>query len=103
MYLPPHTSLDLDLDLKLNSNLDYLNLYLDLDIQPNTKFNTEPDIDNKLNISVHLNFKLGLEDLGLDFKAKKILKDITKLRNKRLVKLNYTSYTKKLWKREGKF
>jgi hypothetical protein len=78
----------------LNSNLDYLDLYLDLDIEPN--------IDNKLDINAHPDLKLGLEDLGLDSKAKEILKDITELRDKGLVKLNHTSYTKKLWKRESK-
>jgi hypothetical protein len=78
----------------LNSNSDYLDLYLDLDI--------EPDTDNKLDINTHSNLKLGLKDLGLDSKAKEILKDITKLRDEGLVKLNHTSYTKKLWKRESK-
>jgi Holliday junction resolvasome RuvABC ATP-dependent DNA helicase subunit len=73
--------------------LDYLDLYSDL--------NTEPDIDNELDINAHSNLKLGLKNLGLDSKAKEILKDITELRNKGPVKLNYTSYTKKLWKREG--
>jgi hypothetical protein len=77
----------------LSSNLNYLDLYLDL--------NTEPNTDNELDINIHPNLKLGLKDLGLDSKAKEILKDITKLRDKRLVKLNHTSYTKKLWKREG--
>jgi hypothetical protein len=77
----------------LNSNLDYLDLYLDLD--------TEPDMDNKLDINVHPDFKLGLEDLGLDFKAEEILKDITELRDEGPVKPNHTSYTKKLWKRES--
>jgi hypothetical protein len=72
----------------LNSNLDYLDLYLDLDIEPN--------IDNKLDINAHPDLKLGLEDLGLDSKAKEILKDITELRDKGLVKPNHTSYTKKL-------
>jgi hypothetical protein len=84
---------DLDLDSELNSNLDYLDLYSDL--------NTEPDINNKLNINTHFNLELGLKDLGLDFKAKEILKDITELRDEGPVKLNHTSYTKKLWKREG--
>jgi len=60
-------------------------------------------MDNKLDINKYPNFKLGLEDLGLDSKAKEILKDITELRDKGLAKLNYTPYTKKLWKREGKF
>jgi hypothetical protein len=72
----------------LNSNSDYLDLYSDLD--------TEPNIDNELDINTHPNLKLGLKDLGLDSKAKEILKDITKLRDKGLVKLNHTSYTKKL-------
>jgi hypothetical protein len=59
-------------------------------------------MDNKLDINAHPDLKLGLKDLGLDFKAKEILKDITKLRDKGLVKPNHTSYTKKLWKRESK-
>jgi hypothetical protein len=78
----------------LNSNSDYLDLYLDLD--------TEPNIDDELDINAHSDLKLGLEDLGLDSKAKEILKDITELRDEGLVKLNHTSYTKKLWKRESK-
>ena len=80
----------------MNFNLDYLNLYLDLDIQPNIELDIKPNTDNELDISVHFNFKLGLKNLGLDFKAKKILKDITKLRDKGPAKLNYTFYTKKL-------
>ena len=72
-------------------------------MEPNIEPNTEPDTDNKLDIDKHPNFKLGLEDPGLNFKAKKILKDIAKLRDKGLAKLNYTPYTKKLWKRESKF
>ena len=40
--------------------------------------------------------------MELDSKAKEILKDITKLKKERPIKLNYTTYTKKLWKREGK-
>ncbi|XTI83249.1 hypothetical protein V2W45_1223963, partial [Cenococcum geophilum] len=95
LRLLPYTSLDLDLNLELNSNLDYLDLYLDP--------NTEPNIDNKLDINKHPNLKLGLKNLRLDSKAKEILKDIAKLRDKELVKLNYTSYTKKLWKRKGEF
>jgi hypothetical protein len=62
----------------------------------------EPDMDDELDIDVYPNLELGLEDLGLDFKAEEILKDITELRDEGLVKLNHTSYTKKLWKREGK-
>ena len=84
------------MDLELNSNLDYLNLYLDLNIKPDIKPNIEPDTDDELDINKHFNFKLGLKDLGLDSKTKKILKDITKLRDKGLAKPNYTSYTKKL-------
>ena len=76
--------------------MNYLNLYLDLNTQFDTEPNIKPNTDNKLNIGVYPNFKLGLKDLGLDFKAKKILKDITKLRDKGLVKPNHTSYTKKL-------
>ena len=40
-------------------------------------------------------------DIELNFKAKEILKDITKLEKERPIKLNHTTYTKKLWKREG--
>jgi hypothetical protein len=68
--------------------LDYLDLYLDLDTEPNT--------DNELDINTHPNLKLGLKDLELNSKAKEILKDITKLRDEGLVKPNHTSYTKKL-------
>jgi hypothetical protein len=94
LHSPPYINSDPDLDSELNSNLDYLDLYSDLD--------TEPDMDNELDINTYPNLKLGLKDLELDFKAKEILKDITELRDEGLVKLNYTSYTKKLWKREGK-
>jgi len=65
--------------------------------------NIEPNTDNELDINKHPNLKLGLEDPGLDSKAKEILKDIAKLRDKGPAKLNYTPYTKKLWKREGEF
>ena len=58
--------------------------------------NMEPNIDNKLNINKYPNFKLGLKDLGLNSKAKKILKNIAKLKDKGLAKPNYTPYTKKL-------
>ena len=92
LYLPPYISLDLDLDLELNSNLNYLNLYLNPNIKPNIK----PNTNNKLDINKYPDFKLGLKDLKLDFKAKKILKDIAKLRDKRLAKPNHTPYTKKL-------
>ena len=40
--------------------------------------------------------------MELDFKAKEILKDITELEKEGPIKLNYTTYTKKLWKRENK-
>jgi hypothetical protein len=76
--------------------LDYLDLYLDPNTEPNIEPNTEPNTDNELDINKHPNLKLGLEDLGLDSKAKEILKDIAKLRDKGLAKLNYTPYTKKL-------
>jgi len=89
---PPYISLDPDSDLELNSNSDYLDLYLDPNIKPNIK----PDINNELDINKHPNLKLGLEDLGLDSKAKEILKDIAELRDKGPVKPNHTLYTKKL-------
>jgi hypothetical protein len=76
--------------------LDYLDLYLDPNTEPNIEPNIEPNTDNELDINKHPNLKLGLEDLGLDSKAKEILKDIAKLRDKGLAKLNYTPYTKKL-------
>jgi len=53
-------------------------------------------MDNKLNISIYFNLKLGLKDLGLDSEVKEILKDIIKLRDKRLAKPNYIFYIKKL-------
>ena len=40
-------------------------------------------------------------DIELDFKAKEILKDIAELEKEGPAKLNHTTYTKKLWKREG--
>jgi hypothetical protein len=76
--------------------LDYLDLYLDPNIESNIELNIEPNIDNELDINKYPNLKLGLKDLGLDSKAKEILKDIAKLRDKGPVKLNYTSYIKKL-------
>ena len=96
LHSPPYTSLDLDLNLELNSNLDYLNLYLDPNIKPDMELDIEPNMDDKLNINKHPDLELNLKDLGLNSKAKKILKDIAKLRDKRLVKPNYTPYTKKL-------
>ena len=96
LYLPPYISSNLNSDSELNSNSNYLNLYLNPDTQPNIKPDTEPDINNKLDISIHPNLKLGLKDLGLDSKAKKILKDIAELKNKELAKLNHISYIKKL-------
>ena len=41
-------------------------------------------------------------DIKLDSKAKEILKDITELEKEGPIKPNPTTYTKKLWKREGK-
>jgi hypothetical protein len=103
LRLPPYTSLDLDLDLELSSNLDYLDLelssnsdYLDLYLDPNIEPDTEPNTNNEPDINKHPDLELGLEDLGLDSKAKEILKDIAKLRDKGLAKPNYTSYIKKL-------
>ena len=49
-----------------------------------------------MEINIYPNLKLGLEILGLDSKAKEILKDIPKLRDKGPAKLDYTHYTKKL-------
>jgi hypothetical protein len=72
-------------------------------MEPDTEPDTEPGTDDELNINKHPNLELGLEDLGLDFKTKEILKDIAKLRDEGLVKLNYTPYTKKLWKSKGEF
>ena len=100
---PPYISPDPDSDLELNSNLDYSDLYSDPNTEPNTEPDTEPNTDDKLDINKYPDLELGSEDLGLDNKAKEILKDIAKLRDKGLVKPNHTSYTKKLWKREGEF
>jgi len=85
----PKATLNRNLRLPLYISPDPdLDLYLD----PNTESNT----DNEPDINKYPDLKLGLKDLGLDFKAKEILKDIAKLRDKGLAKLNYTSYTKKL-------
>ena len=43
---------------------------------------------------------MGL-DVELDSKAKEILKNITELEEEGPAKLNHTSYTKKLWTKEG--
>ena len=56
---------------------------MELDIESNTESNAELDME-------------------LDFKTKEILKDITELEKERSMKLNHTTYTKKLWKRENK-
>ena len=80
----------------MNSNSDYLDLYLNPNTEPNVEPNAESNIDNKLDINKHPNLKLGLENPGLNSKAKEILKDIAKLRDKWLAKPNHTPYTKKL-------
>ena len=54
----------------------------------------------ELDAESNIELDTGL-DIKLDFKAKEILKDIAKLKEEGLVKLNYTPYIKKLWKREG--
>ena len=59
-----------------------------------------------MELNIRLNAKSNIEsnvgsDIKLDFKAEEILKDITKLEKEGPAKLNHTTYTKKLWKREG--
>ena len=58
------------------------------------------ELDTGLDIKSNIELNTGL-DIKLDSKAKKILKDITKLEKEGPAKPNYTTYTKKLWKREG--
>ena len=58
------------------------------------------ELDIGLDMEFNIKLNTGL-DVELDFKAKEILKNITKLKKEGPVKLNYTIYTKKLWKREG--
>jgi len=53
------------------------------------------ELDVELDAESNLELNIGL-DVELDSKAKKILKDIAELEEEGLVKLNYTSYTKKL-------
>jgi hypothetical protein len=93
---PPYTSPDPNSDLELNSNSDYSDLYSDPNTEPDTEPNTEPNTDDEPDINKHPNLELGLEDPGLDSKAKEILKDIAKLRDEGPAKPNYTPYTQKL-------
>ena len=79
----------MDIDTDLNIYI-YLKDSIDLDSR---ELDTELDIE--LNIKSNIKSDIGL-DIKLDFKAKKILKDITKLEKEGPVKLNYTTYTKKL-------
>ena len=79
IYLDLNTDLNTDIKLGTSINLDY-----SLHIKSNAEFNTESNTE-------------------LDFKAKEILKDITQLGKKGLIKLNHTPHTQKLWKREGEF
>ena len=57
----------------------------------------ELDAESNIELDVESNIELDIGlDIELDSKAKEILKDITKLEKEGPVKLNYTSYTKKL-------
>ena len=58
------------------------------------------ELNIELDMESNIKSNAGL-DVELDFKAEEILKDITELEKEGPVKLNYTTYTKKLWKREG--
>ena len=76
-----------------NNNLN-IYIYLKNSIDLNSR-----ELDIKLNIEFDIKSNIKSDtglDIKLDFKAKKILKDITKLEKEGPVKLNYTTYTKKL-------
>ena len=75
IYICLEDSIDLDsgeLDIELDAELD---------AELNAEFNVELDTES---------------NVELDAKAKEILKDITKLEEEGPVRLNHTSYTKKL-------
>jgi len=81
-----------------------LDINTDLDIYVHSEDGIDLDsgeLDMELNIKFNVELDIGL-NIELDSKAKEILKDIAKLEEEGPIKLNYTSYIKKLWKREGK-
>ena len=61
---------------------------------------SDTESDAELDVELNVESNAGL-NVGLDSKAKEILKDIAELEKEGPVKLNHTTYTKKLWKREG--
>ena len=77
------TDIDLNIYIYLEDNIDLDSRELDI------KLNAE------LNIESNTELNTGL-DVELDSKAEEILKNITKLEKEGPVKLNYTTYTKKL-------
>ena len=76
-----NTNLDIYIRLEDSIDLDSRELDIELDAELDAESNAE--LDARL-------------DVELDSKAKEILKDIAKLEEEGPVKLNYTSYTKKL-------
>ena len=84
----------MDIDTSLDTYI-YSKDYIDSD-----SGELDMELDTELNIESNIELNMGL-DIELNSKAKEILKDITKLEKEGPVKLNYTTYTKKLWKREG--
>ena len=85
----------MDTDISLDTYI-YLKDYIDLD---SGELDMELDAELDVEFNIESNIKSNIE---LDFKAEEILKDITKLEKEGPIKLNHTTYTKKLWKREGK-
>ena len=95
IYICLEDGIDLDseeLDIKLDAELD-TELDAELDMELDAELDTELNV--KLDVESNAELDTGL-DMELDFKAKEILKDIAKLEEEGPVKLNYTSYTKKL-------
>ena len=82
------TDSDLNIYIRLKDGIDLDSRELDM------------ELDMELDVESNAELDVGL-DVELDSKAEEILKDIAKLEEEGLMKLNYTPYTKKLWKREG--
>ena len=66
----------------------------------------EPDTESDAELDAELDAESNPEsdagsDVELDSEAEEILKDIAELEEEGPAKPNHTSYTKKLWKREG--
>jgi hypothetical protein len=100
--LDTDTNLDTYIRSEDGIDLDSRELDTESDVELDVKLDAESDAELDAELDVESNAKLDMGlDIKLDFKAKEILKDITELKEEGPVKLNHTSYTKKLWKKEG--